>query len=105
VRCLQKNLSIGIVELDSDPKPMAKGDYYKFKFRVDAQPVVEAAGIAISERLIQVDTDKSLVRSIRDGKETALRLEDSRGVFSTHVFNTKGSRSAFADLSRECPLD
>jgi hypothetical protein len=105
VRCLQKDLSIGVIEIGGDPKPMEKGDYYKMKFRVDAQPIVEASGLAISERLIQVKTDRPLVKSIRDGKETALRLEDSRGVSSTHIFNTRGSRSAFADLSRECPLD
>jgi hypothetical protein len=105
IRCLQKDLSIGVIEVGGDPKPMGKGDFYKLKFRVDTQPIVDAGGLAISERLIQVVTDKSLVKSIRDGKETALRLEDDRGVSSTHIFNTKGSRSAFADLSRECPLD
>jgi hypothetical protein len=105
VRCLQKDLSIGVIELGDDPKPMEKGDVYELKFRVDTQPIVDAEGIAISERLIQVETEKSLVKSMRDGKETALRLEDGRGVSSTHIFNTKGSRAAFADLSRECPLD
>jgi hypothetical protein len=105
VRCLQKYLSIGIIELGGDPKPMGKGDVYKLKFRVDAQPIVDAQGLVINERLIQVLTEKSLVKSIREGKETALRLEDSRGVNSTHIFNTAGSRKAFADLSRECPLD
>jgi hypothetical protein len=94
VRCLQKDLSIGVIEIGGDPKPMEKGDYYKMKFRVDAQPIVDAGGLAISDRLIQVKTDRPLAKSIRDGKETALRLEDSRGVSSTHVFNTRGSRSA-----------
>ena len=54
VRCLQKDLSIGVIELGDDPKPM-------------------------------------------ESKETALRVADSRGVSSTHIFNTKGSRGAFAD--------
>jgi phosphoribosylformylglycinamidine (FGAM) synthase-like amidotransferase family enzyme len=76
-----------------------------FKFRVDALPIVETGGIAISDRLIQVVTEKTLVKSIRDGKETAVRVADKRGTTSTHVFNTNGSRKAFADLSRECPLD
>jgi hypothetical protein len=62
VRCLQKDLSIGVIELGDDPKPM-------------------------------------------ESKETAIRVADSRGVSSTHIFNTKGSRGAFADRSRECPLD
>jgi len=105
VRCLQKHLSIGVMEIGNDPKPMEKGDFYKLKFRVDAQPIVDADGLVISDRLIQVTTERTLVKSIRDGKETAMRIEDSRGVSSTHVFNTNGSRKAFADLSRECPLD
>jgi hypothetical protein len=105
VRCLQRNLSIGLIEVGGDPKPIAKGAFYKMKFRVDNQPIVEAAGVAISDRLIQVVTEPSLVKSIRDGRETALRLEDSAGVFSTHVYDTKGASRAFVDLSRECPLD
>jgi hypothetical protein len=105
VRCIQKTLSIGIAEIGSDPKPLEKGDFYKFRFRVDAQPIVDANGLVISDRLIQVATERDLVRSIRDGKETAIHIEDSHGVSSTHVFNTNGSRKAFADLSRECPLD
>jgi hypothetical protein len=105
VRCLQKTLSIGIIEIGEDPKPIEKGDLYLFKFRVDTLPIVETGGIAIGDRLVQVITEKALVKSIRDGKETAVRVEDKRGVSSTHVFNTNGSRRAFADLSRECPLD
>jgi hypothetical protein len=80
-------------------------DLFKFKFRVDAQPVVEAAGMAISERLIQFATEKAMFKAIRDGKETAMRIENSRGVTSTQVFDTTGARKAFADLSRECPID
>jgi hypothetical protein len=105
VRCLQKNLSIGVIEIGSDPKPMEKGDLFLFKFRVDTQPVVETGGVAIGDRLIQLVTEKALVKAIRDGKETAMRIEDKRGATSTHVFDTAGSRRAFADLSRECPLD
>jgi hypothetical protein len=61
--------------------------------------------MAISDRLIQVETEKATVKAIRDGRETAMRIEDSRGVTSTHIFDTTGSRRAFADLSRECPID
>lgn len=105
VRCLQKTLSIGIIQLGADPKPMGKGDLFKIKFRIDAQPVVDSAGVAISDRLIQVVTAQSLVKSIRDGKETAIRIEDILGVTSTHIFDTNGARKAFADLSRDCPID
>ncbi len=105
VRCIQKTLTIGIMQVGDDPKPIEKGDLFLFKFRVDSLPVVETAGVAIADRLVQVVTEKALVKSIREGKETAVRLEDKRGVSSTHVFNTRGARAAFSDLSRECPLD
>jgi hypothetical protein len=93
------------MDLGTDPKPLEKGDRFQFKFRVDAEPVIVAEGMAIGDRLIQVETEKATVKAIRDGKETALRIENGRGVISTHIFNTAGSRKAFADLSRECPID
>jgi hypothetical protein len=105
VRCIQKTLSLGIGEIGFDQKPIAKGDLFLLKFRVDALPVVETVGSAISERLIQIETERALVKSIRDGKETAVRVSDTRGTTITHIFKTAGSRSAFADLSRECPLE
>lgn len=105
VRCLQKTLSIGLVDIGGDPKPLQKDALFKVRFKVDDQPIVDSIGIAISERLIQVITEQSLVKSIREGKETALRLEDAKGVSSTHVYDTNGGRRAFADLSRECPLE
>jgi len=105
VRCLQKTLTIALVDLGADPKPLAKGELYNLKFRVGEQAIVASRGVVINERLIQVDTQQSLVKSIRDGKETAVRIEDRVGITSTHVFNTIGARKAFADLSRDCPLD
>jgi hypothetical protein len=105
IRCLRKDLSIGLINLGADPKPLAKGDLYDIKFRVGEQAIVTSKGVAINERLIQVDTEQSIVKSIRNGRETAIRIEDEIGVSSTHIFNTSGARGAFADLSRECPLD
>lgn len=105
IRCLQKKLSIAVMEAGPDPKPLTEGALFAFKFKVDKQPVVETAGEAISGRLIQLDTEKSLVKAIRGGKETALRMENVQGVSMTHVFRTAGAGQAFADLSKECPLD
>ncbi|OKO69887.1 hypothetical protein [Bradyrhizobium sp. NAS96.2] len=105
VRCLRKVLSVGIVDMSPDPKPLDRGAKYSFSFRVDKSPVVETEGIAISERLIQVKTEKSLVKNIRDGKETAVKIVDPYGTSSVSIFKTTGAPKAFADLSKECPLD
>ena len=105
VRCLQKKLSLAVLEMSNDPKPLAEKDAFTLKFRVDKQPVTESVGMAISPRLIQVITEKTLVRAIRDGRETAVRLESTSGVSSTHVFKTNGATKAFADLAKECALD
>ena len=65
VRCLQKNLSIGLIEVGGDPKPMEKGDFYKMKFRVDAQPIVEAGG--------DLGRDEVTLRAARTSPLAALR--------------------------------
>jgi hypothetical protein len=100
VRCLQKELSIAVSYNDLEP-----GDKFLFKFRVDTSPVVESAGLAINKQIIQVKTPASLVKAIRDGKETATRIESELGVSPVRIFDTRGARAAFADLSQECPLD
>ncbi len=105
VRCLRKVLSIGILDMSPDPKPLARGAKYSFSFRVDKGAVVETEGAAISERLIQVATEKSLVKSIRDGRETAVKIVDPYGTSSVSIFKTMGAIKAFADLSKECPLE
>jgi hypothetical protein len=104
IRCIQKQLTIGLMELGGDPKPMTEGQQFAIKFKVDKQPVVDADGIAISPRLIQVEATKSLVKAIRDGRETAVRLE-SAIVSSTHIYPTDGAKKAFADLIKECPIE
>jgi hypothetical protein len=109
VRCLQKTLSIGIMEAGSDPKPVEKGDLFLMKFRVDSLPVVETGGLAICDWLVQVITEKSLVKYIRDGKETAVRVEDKNGVSSLRIvraiifhpfYKEKATKTAGLDLSK-----
>ena len=105
VRCIQKNLSLAMMEVGGDPKPVTKGDLFAYKFRVDKQPIVEVYGEAINERLIQIATEKSLVKAMRAGQETAVRSETTSGVTRVSIFRMKGAPKAFADLSKECPLD
>jgi hypothetical protein len=56
----------------------------------------------LNESLIQVDATAEIVRSIRDGKEIAVRQESTQGVSNTTIFNTKGNAKAFARLTKEC---
>lgn len=105
VRCLEKHLSIGIMDASTETTQLAVATVFKLKFRIDKQPVVEAGGVAVDERLIEVVTEKSLVKAMRNGKETAIKIENSIGVSSTHIFKMAGAPKAFADLSKECPLD
>ena len=105
VRCLQKKLSIGLIDIGSDQTPYTEKEIYAFKFRVEKQPIRETVGVAISPRLIEVVTEKELVKAIRDGRETAVRLLEKSGVASSFLFKTTGAPKAFVDLAKECPLD
>jgi hypothetical protein len=105
VRCLEKALSLGIGGIDDATRKYKVGDKFYIKLRVDKQPVLELAGVAISESLVQVDVTADIVRSIRDGKEIAVRQENSQGVSDTANFNTKGNAKAFARLTKECKVN
>jgi hypothetical protein len=105
VRCIQKKLTIAMIEAGPDQKPLQTGEAFKLKFRVDLEPVLETAGVAIDNRVIQVVTDKSTVKAMQEGREAAVRIENAQGVSRTSIFKTSGARAAFADLAKECPLD
>jgi hypothetical protein len=99
VRCIEKALTLGIGRDDTKFKV---GDIFYIKLRVDKQPVLELTGVALNESLIQMDATAEIVRSIRDGKEIAVRQESIQGVSKTTIFNTKGNAKAFARLTKEC---
>jgi hypothetical protein len=105
VRCIQKKLSIAMIEAGPDQKPLQTGDEFKLKFRVDLEPVVETSGVAIDNRVIQVATDHATVKAMREGREAAVRIENANGVSHTSIFKTFGARKAFEDIAKECPLD
>lgn len=105
VRCLRKNLSLGVLDVSSDPNPLTTGESFKFAFRVDKNPVIETKGVAISQRMIQIETEKYLVQAIRESKETAVKIENASGVSVVEIFQTRGGAKAFADLVKECPLE
>ncbi|HEV2157882.1 hypothetical protein, partial [Bradyrhizobium sp.] len=105
VRCIEKALSLGTGGINDATRKYKVGDEFYIKLRVDKQPVLELTGVAVNETLIQVDVTAEVVRSIRDGKEIAVRQESNRGVSHTTVFNTKGNAKAFARLTKECKVN
>ncbi|AVT76597.1 hypothetical protein RPPS3_25340 [Rhodopseudomonas palustris] len=105
VRCIGKTLSLAMMELGDYARPINEGDRFEFKFRVDKGEVVALSGVAIGGRLIQIAAPRSLVRAMREGKETAMRVETADGVSAVVVFQMLGAPKAFADLARECGLD
>jgi hypothetical protein len=61
VRCIEKDLSLAILEAANDPNPLTLGVTYVVKLRTDKEPIMTSVGKAISERLIQVDTQADMV--------------------------------------------
>jgi len=105
VRCIEKTLTLGIGQEDSATRRYKVGDKVYIKLRVDKQPILELTGVALLETLIQVDATAEIVRSIRDGKEIAVRqksIQDDTTISNTTIFNTKGNAKAFARLTKEC---
>jgi hypothetical protein len=105
IRCIEKDLSIAILDAANDPRPLDVGTTFVVKLRTDKEPVMTSIGKAISERLIQVETQADMVRTIRKGRETALRLENEHGVSRTVIVKTKNNGKAFARIAKECALD
>lgn len=105
VRCLQRKLSFMVMQVDVGTEPFSVGDKFKLKVKLDERPIVEIDGIAPHARLLLIQAEPDLVRSVRDSHETAVRVQDDRGGVTAYVFKTAGGAQAFADLSRECPLD
>jgi hypothetical protein len=105
VRCIEKALTLGIGQIDNATRKYKVGDKFYIRLRVDKQPVLELTGVALDGSLIQVDATAEIVRSIRDGKEIAVRQESIQGVTAianTTIFSTKGNAKAFARLTKEC---
>jgi hypothetical protein len=105
VRCIEKELTIAVIDSSQDPKPLKRGAAYVVKLRTDKEPIMTTFGKAINDRLIQVDTQADMVRTIRKGRETAVRLENDDGVSRTIVFRTKGNAKALDRIADECSLD
>lgn len=79
VRCIEKTFTLAIGHADNATQKYKVGDKFNIKLRVDKQPILELTGVAVLETLIQVDATAQIVRSIRDGKEIAVRQESIQG--------------------------
>jgi len=49
-----------------------------------------------------VETDKKLVRAIRDGNKLVIKGTSARGTLTTDTFSLKGSSKAYERVSQEC---
>jgi hypothetical protein len=102
VRCIEKKLSLTFSELQSN---FTVGEVLDVKVRVDKEPVVATAGVAMTERIVQIVPVPGLIRAIRDGRETAFRLAGKDGTSIVRVFDNTGAPEAFRAIEKECSLD
>ncbi|NEV77926.1 hypothetical protein DYI24_12850 [Rhodopseudomonas sp. BR0C11] len=105
VRCIGKKLSLAMMETGIYARPIAEGDRFDIKVRVDKGEIVKLDGVAIGGRVIQIPASRDLVRQIRQGAEAAVRIETADGVSAIVVFPLHGAAKAFTDLGRECGID
>jgi hypothetical protein len=105
VQCIEKALTLGLAQTDNATRKFKAGDKFYIKLRVDKLPDIELTGVALTELLIQVDATAEIVRSIRDGKEIAVREESAQGISYVTAFRTKGNANAFTRLMKECKVE
>jgi len=103
VKCVERRLAVRLVSGGGDM--FKTGTSYVVKLRADKGPITTTAGKAISERIIQLETQADMVRTIRKASETALRVESATDISSTFVYNTAGGVKAFARIAQGCNLD
>lgn len=104
VRCIEKEWSVAISDTGIQGA-LTTGDTFDVKLRVDTLPIVKTKGLAINEKFVQLVTTTDLVKSIRDGNETAVRTTSPTGITSTNVFKNTGAPKAFAPFTKDCPLE
>ena len=99
VRCLQKQISIALGGIR-----YKTGDRFLIKFRADKNEVFDSDAFAISEFVLQIDTNPEMVREMLAAKEYAVRVI---GVASyDYIFRAgRGASRALGEVIKACPLD
>lgn len=103
VRCIDRKLTVAL--LLRNEAAMARSAVFKVQIKLPDLPVKELWADVIDPAMLQIDVEKPMVTAIRSANEVALRINLGRDVTQTYIYNTTGAAEAFADLSKECPLD
>ncbi len=102
VRCFPSGISVAVGELRLGPGRFEEGMEFEIKFRADKNDIIESAGTALNDRIVQVEDSQQMARQIRDAKEVAFRLS-YKGVVVDKVFKMKGSAKALNEVFDACP--
>lgn len=100
VKCADQQLTLAYRAATSP-----KGKDFTIKARVDKNPIVETTGRSVDGQFVQIEATADLVKQMRAGKETALRVIAEDGSAITSVFRMDGAAKAFAGLAKDCKVD
>lgn len=79
------------------------GDKFLIKFRADKEAVINTAGTAISDAVMQIDTPSEMVREMLTTKEYAFRVIGTTS--NDFVFRAgRGAAAALGEVTKTCPL-
>lgn len=98
VRCLSSEISFAI-----SGETYKTGDQYLIKYRPDKSEVIDTNGVALSEKIIVMDTSLEMVRSLVAAKEYAFRVIGASSydlIFKAGA----GAPKALAEVTKACPL-
>ncbi|QFR32748.1 hypothetical protein [Ancylobacter sp. TS-1] len=102
VRCFPNGVSVVVGELGFGSGRFDEGMEFEIKFRADKNDIIETSGMALNDRIVQIEDSAPMARQMRDAKEAAFRLS-YRGVTVDKVFKLKGSGKALAEIFNACP--
>jgi hypothetical protein len=100
VRCIRRKWSLALMAGKVNP-----GEVFLIRMRVDRGDIADAAAAAISDAVVQIETDAATVSKIAGGRELALRIVDPRGTSRDYVFGLAKAKAALSRHIKECTLE
>ncbi|WP_018388619.1 hypothetical protein [Ancylobacter sp. FA202] len=102
VRCFPPEVSVVVGELSLGAGRFEEGMEFDVRFRADEGEIIEATGVALSDKIIQVEESRPMAEAIKKAKEFAFRLS-FRGVTFDKVFKTGKGGQALGEVFKACP--
>jgi hypothetical protein len=102
VRCIQKVLTLAVTQSGADFK---EGDLFRIKFRADANPIVETAGDAINDTVIEILTTQEMRMELTSAREYAFRIATPAGSQFDKVFKAGAAARALSEVLTACPVN